>query len=203
MEIDLEYPENLHDSHKDYPMAPEKIKIKEEILSPYCLEIKNKHDIKSINIDKLIPNLMSKKNYVVCYRDLKYYLSQELILKKVHKILEFKQSACMKPYIDFNSIKRKEATNEAGKNLSKLLNNAAYGKTMENMRKRIKIRIIKNEKDLIKHTARPAYIKYDYYGKRLIVIHEKKEQLILNKGKGIYVGNTILELGKLALYEFH
>ena len=109
----------------------------------------------------------------------------------------------MKPYIDFNTQKRKEATNEADKNLFKLLNNAVYGKTMENMRKRIKIRIIKNEKDLIKHTARPAYIKYDYYGKRLIVIHEKKEQLILNKGKGIYVGNTILELGKLALYEFH
>ena len=74
---------------------------------------------------------------------------------------------------------------------------------MENMRKRIKIRIIKNGKGLKKHTARPAYINYDYYGKRLIVIHEKKEQLILNKGKGIYVGNTILELGKLALYEFH
>ena len=72
---------------------------------------------------------------------------------------------------------------------------------MENMRKRIKIKIIKNEKDLKKHTARPAYINYDYYGKRLIVIHEKKEQLTLNKP--IYVGNTVLELSKLAMYEFH
>ena len=85
----------------------------------------------------------------------------------------------MKPYIDFNTQKRKEATNEADKNLFKLLNNAVYGKTVENTRKRI--RIIKNEKDLKKHTARPAYINYDYYGKRLIVIHEKKEQLTLNK----------------------
>ena len=55
----------------------------------------------------------------------------------------------MKPYIDFNTQKRKEATNEADKNLFKLLNNAVYGKTMENMRKRIKIRIIKNKKDLL------------------------------------------------------
>ena len=97
----------------------------------------------------------------------------------MHKILEFKQSAWMKPYIDFNTQKRKEATNEADKNLFKLLNNAVYGKTVENTRKRI--RIIKNEKDLKKHTARPAYINYDYYDKRLIVIHEKKEQLTLNK----------------------
>ena len=122
---------------------------------------------------------MSKKNYVVHYRNLKYYISQGLILKKVHKILEFKQSAWMKPYIDFNTQKRKEATNEADKNLFKLLNNAVYGKTVENTRKRI--RIIKNEKDLKKHTARPAYINYDYYGKRLIVIPEKKEQLTRNK----------------------
>ena len=99
----------------------------------------------------------------------------------MHKILEFKQSAWMKPYIDFNTQKRKEATNEADKNLFKLLNNAVYRKAMENVRKGIKIRIIKNEKDLKNHTARPAYINYDYYGKRLIVIHEKKEQLTLNK----------------------
>ena len=67
----------------------------------------------------------------------------------MHRILEFKQSDWMKPYIDFNTQKRKEATNEADKNLFKLLNNAVYGKTMENMRKRIKIRIIKNKKDLL------------------------------------------------------
>ena len=56
----------------------------------------------------------------------------------------------MKPYIDFNSQKRKEATNDVDKNLFKLLNNAVYGKTIENLRKRIKIRIMKNEKDIVK-----------------------------------------------------
>ena len=81
-----------------------------------------------------------------------------LILKKVHRILEFKQSAWMKPYIDFNSQKRKEATNEADKNLFKLLNNAVYGKTMENIRKRIKIGITTNEKDFLQYASRPTYI---------------------------------------------
>ena len=66
--IDLDYPENLHDLHKDYPMAPEKIKIKEEMLSPYSAKNAKKFDIKTGNINKLAPNLMSKKNYIINYR---------------------------------------------------------------------------------------------------------------------------------------
>ena len=92
------------------------------MLSPYCLEMK-KHDIKSGGINKPAPNLMSKKNYVVHCRNLKYHLSQGLILEKVHRILELKQSVWMKLYIDFNTQKRKEATNETDKNIFKLLNN--------------------------------------------------------------------------------
>ena len=96
----------------------------------------------------------------------------------------------MKPYIDFNTQKRKEATNEADKNLFKLLNNAVYGKTMENMRKRIKIRI-----------TSPTYIGHKKFGKNLVAIHEKKELLTLNKP--VYVGCTVLELRKLAMYKFY
>ena len=178
-----------------------KIKTKSEMLSLYCLKIKNKHDIKSGDINKLTPNLMSKKNYVAHYRNLKYYIIQGLISKKLHKMLEFKQSAWMKPYIDFNTQKRKEANNEADKNLFKLLNNAVYGKTMENMRKRIKIRITKTQKDFLKYVSRPTYISHNIFGKRLVAINAKKEQLILNKP--IYVGNTVLELSKLAMYKFY
>ena len=145
LEVDLDYPEELHDIHNDYSMAPEKIKIEDEMLSPYSFEIKNEYDIKTGGINKLAPNLMSKKNYGVHYKNLQYYLSQGLILKKVHRILEFKQSDWMKPYIDFNTQKRKEATNEADKNLFKLFNTSVHGKTMENVRKRIKIRIITND----------------------------------------------------------
>ena len=182
-------------------MAPEKIKIEGDTLSPYCSEIKKECDIKSGDINKLSPNLMPKKNYVVHYRDLKYYLLQGLILKKVHKIPELKQSDWMKPYIDFNTQKRKEATNEADKNLFKLLNNAVYGKTMENMRKRIKIRITTNEKDFLKYASRPTYIGHKKFGKNLVVICEKKELLTLIKS--IYAGCTVLELSKLAMYKFY
>ena len=201
LKVDLDYPQNLHEEHSDYPMAPEKIKIKTEWLSPYSLENANKFDIKTGNINKLAPNLMPKNNYVVHYRNLKYYLSQGLIFKKVHKILEFKQSAWMKPYIDFNTQKRKEATNEADKNLFKLLNNAVYGKTMENMRKRTKIRITTNEKDFLKYASTPTYIDHKKFDKNLVVINEKKELLTLNKP--VYVGGTVLELSKLEMYKFN
>ena len=107
----------------------------------------------------------------------------------------------MKPYVDFNTQKRKETTNEAVKNLFKLLNNSVYGKTMENMRKRFKIRKTTNEKDFLKYVSRPTYIGYRKFGKNLVAIHEKKELLTLNKP--IYVGNAILELSKLAMYKFY
>ena len=109
-----------------------------EWLSDYCLQIANEHNITTGSVKKLVPNVMNKNNYVIHYRNLQQCLEKGLILKKVHRILKFKQKDWMKPYIDFNTQKRKKPTNDADKNLFKLLNNAVYGKTMENLRKRIK-----------------------------------------------------------------
>ena len=103
LEVDLEVPEELHNEHNDLLLAPEKITVTEEILSPIQLEIKNEYDTGVGSTNKLIPNLLQKKNYVVHYRNLQYYLSKGWILIKVHKILEFKQSAWMKSYIDFDT----------------------------------------------------------------------------------------------------
>ena len=104
-----------------------------EWLSDYSLEIANAHNITKVK--KLVPNLMSKNNYVIHNRNLQQCLELGIKLKKIHRVLKRKQKDWSKPYIDFNNQKRKEATNEADKNHSKLLNNAIYGKTMENMRK--------------------------------------------------------------------
>ena len=105
----------------------------------------------------------------------------------------------MKPHIDFNTQKRKVATNDADKNLFKLLNNAVYGKTMEDLRKRIKIRIVKNEKDINKHISKP--IGQKIFDKNVVVIHQKKIRLTLNKP--IYVEFTVSQASKLAMYTFH
>ena len=106
---------------------------------------------------------MNKNNDVIHYRNLQQCLELAIKLKKIHRILKFKQKDQMKPYIDFDTQKRKEATNEAYKNHFKLLNNAVYGKTMENMRQRINTRIVKNAKDFIKHTSRPTCINWKVF----------------------------------------
>ena len=108
----------------------------------------------------------------------------------------------MKPYIDFNTERRKEATNEVDKNLVKLFNNnAVYGKTMENIRKRMKIRVIITEKEFLKYASRPTYINHNIYRKHFVVIYEKKE--VLKSNKPIYVGCTVLELSNLAMYDLY
>ena len=201
LEVDLEYPQELHDIHNDYPLAPEKINIPKEWLSDYCLKIANAHNITTGTVKKLVPNLMNKNNYVIHYRNLQQCLKLGMKLKKTHRILKFKQKDWMKPYIDFNTQKRKEATNEADKNHFKLLNNAVYGKTMENMRKRIKIRIVKNSQDFIKYTSRPTCVNWKVFENSLAAIHEKKISLTLSKP--IYVGFTVLEISKWKMYNFH
>ena len=136
---------------------------------------------------------MSKNNYMICYRNLQQCLEIGMILKKIHRILKCKQKDWIKPYIDFNTERRKEATNESDKNHFKLLNNAVYGKTMGNMRKRIKIRIVKNAEDFIKYTSRPTWVNWKVVEKNfLAAVHKKKIYLTLSKP--IYAGFTVLEI---------
>ena len=90
-EVDLAYLEKLHDIPNDYPLASEKNNIPKEWLSKYCLKIANAHNITTGKVEKLVPNLMNKNNYVIHYRNLQQYLELEMKLKKIHRILKFKQ----------------------------------------------------------------------------------------------------------------
>ena len=144
---------------------------------------------------------MNKNNYVIHYRNLQQCIELGMEFKKMHRILKFKQKDWMKPYIDFNTERRKESTNEANNNHLKLLNNAVYGKKMENMRKRIKIRIAKNAKEFIKYTSTPTCINWKVFENSLAAIYEKKISLTLSKP--IYVGFTVLKISKWEMYNFH
>ena len=119
LEVDLEYPEELHELHNDFPLAPEKLAVSSDMLSKYCKKIADKYEIKVGDVKKLIPNLGNKTNYVVHYRNLQLYLSLGMKLTKIHRILKFKQSDWMKKSIDFNTKKRMNAANDFEKDFFK------------------------------------------------------------------------------------
>ena len=201
LEVDLEYPEKLHDLHNDYPLASEKLKVTKDMLSPYCKKIAEKYGISIGLVQKLIPTLSKKEKYVLHYRNLQLYLDLGLKVTKVHRVLEFNQTPWLKQYIDFNTEKRKNAKNAFEKDFFKLMNNSVFGKTMENIRKRVDVRLVTDEKKLLKLTSKPTYVSSKIFNENLVAVHKIKETLTLNRPA--YVGMCILDLSKTLMYDFH
>ena len=150
LEVNLEYPQELQNIHNDYPVAPEKVKVSKNMLSAYCKKIAEKYNISIGLVSKLIPTLRDKKEYVLHYRNLQLYLDLSLKIKKVHRVLKFDQSPWLKQYIGFNTEKWKHAKNSFEKDFFKLMNNSVFGKTMENLHKRVDVRLVTYEKKLDK-----------------------------------------------------
>ena len=181
LEVDLTYPEHLHDLHNDYPLAPERITV-------------NK-------VEKLIPNLNDKTKYVIHHETLKLYLSLGLKLTKIHRGITFEESAWLKPYIDLNTNLRAKAKNDFEKDFFKLMNNSVFGKTMENIRNRVDIRLVTRVSQAKKLTCKPNYQHHTIFSKNLAAVHMKKVSLKFNKP--VYLGMSILDLSKTLMYDFH
>ena len=212
VKCDLEYPQYLHDSHNDYPLAPERRLVTPEMLSPYASQLQRKLEIGNDTMEKLVPNLEDKRDYVVDIRNLKFYRDHGLIVKKVRSVISFKQSTWLKPYIAFNTERRKEATDDFSKDLFKLLSNAVFGKTMENVRSRVNMSFVtsnsawgdhavKHDRTIERKVASPLYDGHMIYNEDLAAIKLKKKEMLLNKP--IYAGMCILDLSKRHMYEFH
>ena len=112
LQVELKYPDKLHELHNDYPLAPEKLAVSNDMLSKYCKKIADRYVIKVDDVKKIIPNLDNKTNYVVHYRNLQLYLPLGMKVTKIHRVLECKQSDWMKKYMDFNTEKRMNAPND-------------------------------------------------------------------------------------------
>ena len=201
LEVDLKYPQDLHNFHNDYPLAPEKVKVTDSMLSNYSKRIADKYNISTGLVYKLIPTLSNKEKYVLHYRNLQLYIDLGLKFSKVHRVLEFNQSPWLKQYIAFNTEKRKNAKNAFEKEFFKLMNNSVFGKTMENIRKRVDVRLVTDEKKLLKLTSKPTYVSCKIFNENLVAVHKIKETITLNRPA--YVGMSILDLSKTLMYDFH
>ena len=201
LEVDLEYPEKLHDLHNDYPLAAEKIKVTDNMLSKYCKNISDKYNISTGLVHKLIPTLSNKEKYVLHYRNLQLYIDLGLKVTKVHRVLKFDQSPWLKQYIDYNTEKRKNAKNDFEKDFFKLMNNSVFGKTMENLRNRVDVRLVTDENKLLKLASKPTYVSSKIFNENLVAVHKIKETLTLNRPA--YIGMCILDLSKTLMYDFH
>ena len=201
LEVDLEYPKELHDLHNDYPLAAEKVKVNKDMLSSYCQKIADKYNISTGLMRKLISTLQNKEKYVTHYRNLQLYTDLGLKVTKVHRVLEFNQSPWLKQYIDFNTSKRTNAKNAFEKDFFKLMNNSVFGKTMENLRNRVDVRLVTDNKKLTKLTSKPTYVSSKIFNENLVAVHKIKETITLNRPA--YVGMCILDLSKTLMYDFH
>ena len=171
------------------------------MLSGYCSDIDDWYGIKVGGIKKLIPNLGDKVRYVVHYKNPKYYLSLGMKLVQIHRIFSFRQSDWLRKYVDFNTKKGQESTDDFNKNLYKLLNNCVYGKSIENIRKRINVKLINDKKAYQRCVKNLSFISRKIFDKNSVAVHCSKTVLTLNKP--IYLGFCILELSKLLMYQFH
>ena len=182
LEVDLEYPENLHDLHNDYPLCPERVKCKN-------------------GVEKLIPNLRDKKKYVLHYKNLIQCLDMGLKIKHIHRGIKFVESEWMKSYIDKNTNLRAKAKNNFEKDFFKLMNNSVFGKTMENIRNRVDVKLVNTKEKLIKLVAKPNFRSRKIFNENLVSVHMKKTSLTMNKP--VYLGMCILDLSKTIMYDFH
>ena len=182
LEVDLEYPKELHDLHNDYPFCPERVKCDN-------------------GVEKLIPNLRDKTKYVIHYKNLIQCLRAGLKLKKIHRGVKFVESEWLKPYIEMNTNLRTQAKNNFEKDFYKLMNNSVFGKTMENIRNRVDVKLVNTEEKLRKLVAKPNYRGRKIFSENFVSVHIKKTRLTMNKP--VYLGMCILDLSKTIMYEFH
>ena len=181
LEVDVSYPKELHNQHNDLPFMCERMEIN--------------------GVEKLVPNLRDKKNYVIHIQALNQALQHGLRLDRIHRAIEFGQSPWLKTYIDFNTQLRTAAANDFERDFFKLMNNSVFGKTMENIRKHRNIKLVTTEEKYLHTVMKPNFKSGVLFGENLMGCEMGKIKVVMNKP--VYLGQAILDLSKIVMYEFH
>ena len=205
IECDLTFPRELHEKFKEFPPCPENLTPELRWFSEFQRQVGEATNVIGQNENfagtpKLIPHLMEHKNYVIHYRNLKFIKELGVEIGTVHNILKFKQRAWLGEYIAFNTEKRKEATDDFEKDFFKLMNNAVFGKTMENVKNRMDLHLTTDEENAKKWFSKINFKDCKSFdGLRLIEMFRKK----IEYDKPLYVGTCVLDLSKLCMMDFH
>ena len=166
LEVDIKYPKELFNKHKDLPFLPNRDKIKK--------------------VEKLVTSIDYKEKYVIHIAALKQALNHGLVFKKVHRVIEFRQEAWLKSYIDMNTKLRTEAKNDFEEDFFKLMNNSVFGKTMENVRNHTDIKLVTTNERRNKLVSEPNYHTTKHFSEDLQAIEMRKTKVIMNKP--VYLG---------------
>ena len=181
LEVDVSYPKELHNPHNDLPFMCERMEIN--------------------GVEKLVPNLRDKKNYVIHIQALNKVLQHRLRLDGIHRVIEFNQSPWLKTYGDFNTQLRTAAANDFKKDFFKLMNNSVFGKMMENIRKHRNTKLVTTEEKHLRTVMKPNFKSGVLFGENLMGCEMGKIKVVMNKL--VYLCQVILDLSKIVMYEFH
>ena len=154
LEVDIQYPEKLHELDNDLLFLPERMKIEK--------------------VEKLVSNLHDKTEHFIRIRNLKQVLNHGLILKSIQRVIKFNQNAWLKPYIDMNTKLRKEAENNLEKDFFKLINNPVFGKTIDNARKHRDLKLVTTERRRNYVESELNYHTTKFFTENLLVVEMKK-----------------------------
>ncbi|KAL5259617.1 hypothetical protein ACHWQZ_G009911 [Mnemiopsis leidyi] len=200
LEVDLKYPEHLHDLHNDYPLAVEKKAIRKDQLSQFNMDCLEAVSEKFTPTEKLCPDLTGKTKYVMSLRNFQLCVTHGLIPERIHRVLIADQRAFLQPYIEFNSKKRQESKSKFSSDFFKLCNNAIYGKFIEDIRKRSNVSAVKTARKAEKLIARPQYMGFRVLDETVTLVQSAKKLVKLNKP--IACGFIVLENAKCIMGSF-
>ena len=207
LEVDLEYPRDIHDATQWFPLAAENRDITHDMLTPDMREhLKLLNNIRGYDVDremvkahKLVGTCLNKSEYVVHFKVLKFYLQKGLKITKIHQCIRFIQEEIYKPFIDFNSSRRAQATNEFEKSYYKQKNNSLFGKSMENVRDRIKVKLIGTAYKYVEYASKPTFCGATILAPELALVQYSNENVMLKST--IAIGAAVLDNSKLIMYD--
>ena len=202
LEVDLEYPEHLQDSHNDIPLAPKKIDVPRSEWSAHTRLLADHFNMKQkTSGPKLMTTLRDKLHYVLHHENLKLYLRLGMRLIKLHRDISFHQSPFMKPYILMNNAARKLAKSPFEISLYKGYNNYIFGKTCYNVFNQIHLKLVSRDIQFQRLAARPTFHSCHVISEDLIGVEMKPATIVCDKP--LYVGATVLDLSKRHMYSFY